>query len=229
MSNEQNDTLVSDAYRELAGETTPPELDERIMAMAEAAARPVKSLFPMWMRPVAWAATAVLAVAIVFQSMNVPESPAPVAAPPSAPKPAESIEEAFAPQDADLLEEAEELARARSGPDREQRLRKSQEITFDQATAGNSVAGDVDPVAETSAVREPAPESADVAGLASTSSLRQEKKELDDTIVCDDAARTTANDWFACVTDLRDAGRVEDADNEMRALLQQFPEFRPSR
>ncbi|MGH7336920.1 MAG: hypothetical protein ACREI7_05035, partial [Myxococcota bacterium] len=62
---------VSRRYRELDGDTVPPELDRRVLAEARAAASKNQSGGRAWMRwsaPVALAASAVLVVSIVIES-----------------------------------------------------------------------------------------------------------------------------------------------------------------
>lgn len=88
MSNEPyNDDKVSQAYRSLADEKTPVHLDRKILEMAAAEAQqPRYSRWMAWSRPLAWAATITLCLAItleltreqVFES--APETPAEVAA-----------------------------------------------------------------------------------------------------------------------------------------------------
>lgn len=58
---------VSDAYRGIANETTRPEIDDRIMAMARREARTPYGLARAWVRPVAWAATIALSLAFILE------------------------------------------------------------------------------------------------------------------------------------------------------------------
>jgi hypothetical protein len=84
---EATDRLVSETYRDLADERAPRPLDEKVLQMA-AAAKPAPSLAPGgWMKPVAWAATIGLSLAIVLELTQMPQtrpemdsrSPAPAA------------------------------------------------------------------------------------------------------------------------------------------------------
>ena len=238
MSNEhnENDQLVSETYRELASETTPVELDRKILAAA-AGAESRRSTFPMWMRPVAWAATAVLAVAIVFESTENPQfdqaapestAPAPKLEMPAASHEAE-IDEVFTERDSDLLEEAEELARSRVGPNQRDDYRKTQD-----APARHEATPRVEIETRSAKVEVQAedPEAQIDAGamfFASDAAPGPEEKELGDAQLCDEKARETASDWYACIVEFRDAGHVELANREMLSLLEEFPDFQPNK
>ena len=239
MSNEhnENDKLVSETYRELASETTPVELDSKVLAAAAAGAKPRRSAFPMWMRPVAWAATAVLAVAIVFETTESPQfdlatpestAPSPKSEIPSASGEAE-IDEAFTAIDSDLLEEAEELARQRVGPNQRDEFRKAQD-----APAENAATPRVEVESRSAKVKVQtddveAQTDASAAYFASAAAPTVEKKESGDAELCDEKARATASDWYACIVQSRDAGLTEEADQEMLALLEEFPDFQPNK
>ena len=61
------DAVVADVYRELANERTPRHLDDKVLRMAAREGRTRYSLVRGWMRPVAWAATIALSLAIVME------------------------------------------------------------------------------------------------------------------------------------------------------------------
>jgi len=71
-SDARADALVSQAYRDLAGERTPEHLDRTILRAAAKEARPRYSRFIAWTRPMAWAATVMLSVALVLEVANTP-------------------------------------------------------------------------------------------------------------------------------------------------------------
>lgn len=223
-----NDPRVSEEYRAIATETTPPELDSKILSMAADEARPRYGLARAWSRPLAWAATIGLSLAFVLEmsqlgDVNAPvvdadiantleervvedqaagrtsdvsqlrqeldkRSDAPAAAKVGSPAAAEpepaldgtSVSDDFAASDMSLLREAEEQARARSGPAR-------------------AVAVD-----------------AEIAAFA------EKKEQLE---YCDSAARLSASTWYACIKDLRESGQADDADRELEALHLKFPDF----
>jgi len=68
----ETDKRVSDSYRELANERAPDHLNRAILRRAGAAARPKFSLTRAWTRPLAWAATIALSVALVLEVSKVP-------------------------------------------------------------------------------------------------------------------------------------------------------------
>lgn len=66
------DQTVSRAYREISDERAPEHLDRAILAKAARAARPRYARSRAWTRPLAWAATIALSVAIVLELTQVP-------------------------------------------------------------------------------------------------------------------------------------------------------------
>jgi hypothetical protein len=67
MSTEQDTRRVSDAYRDIAKEASPANLDDKVMAMARQEARTRYGLARAWIRPVAWAATIGLSFAFILE------------------------------------------------------------------------------------------------------------------------------------------------------------------
>ncbi len=66
------DAEISARYRELAQERTPEHLDKAVLRAAAEAARPRYSRLRSWTRPLAWAATVVLSVALVLEVSKLP-------------------------------------------------------------------------------------------------------------------------------------------------------------
>jgi hypothetical protein len=66
------DALVTRTYRETAGESAPEHLNRAILEEAAHASRPLYSRLISWTRPMAWAATVVLSVALVLEVTNAP-------------------------------------------------------------------------------------------------------------------------------------------------------------
>lgn len=113
-----SDPLVTEHYRQIANETTPAGVDRAVLDRAVVAARPRYARLRMWSRPVGWAATIALSVAIVLQLTRAPETPVPTADPGrearSEVRPSAADE--LVPLESRMLREAEELARMQSGP-----------------------------------------------------------------------------------------------------------------
>jgi len=68
------DALVTRTYREIADERVPEHLDRSILKEAAREARPRYSRAIAWTRPMAWAATIMLSVALVLEVTKVPSS-----------------------------------------------------------------------------------------------------------------------------------------------------------
>lgn len=267
---QETDDRITRAYRELATERTPVHLDRAVLGRARSAVRPRYSRLRSWTRPLAWAATVMLSVAIVLQIGDVPgpagivydepatalheevseahvpaleaaedgpsdkpssvqfdESPAamPARSPNTAtdvrddaalgraasdeaiPEPAserrqraklvqepkleqqpaapEAPADAFAPRDADMLQRAAEMARTRSGENRD---------TASQDSADGAI------------------------GLSSLD-FRNEPRS------CDETATQTAETWLECIAQLEEAGFVDAAVLERKLLREVFPDF----
>jgi len=243
------DAEVSKTYREIATERAPASLNERVLRAANARTGHGYSRTISWLRPMAWAATIGLCLAIVVELNDVSqlgeplperraiqpasspekavtkakEPPAGLAAPlaqgridqpsedkrgrstpaaatldmlerdeaPStaAPEPArENLREyvdtsGFEVDDAPILEEAEELARMRDGPNQE----------------------------------------ADAVTPSLASRFAQQEAAI--SLRCDDDVRATPDSWFECIEGLEDAGFEAAANEELAELKEAFPEF----
>ena len=119
MTTNTDDKRVTSAYRELANEQAPAELDAKVLAMAAREARTRYGWTRAWIRPVAWAATIALSLAFFLEISQLDEAPVLPKPPPPAAKEAgdqdEAASDAFAAEDMRLLREAEEQARLREG------------------------------------------------------------------------------------------------------------------
>jgi hypothetical protein len=110
---DDRDELVSNTYRELGAPKTPLHLDQTILRMASDDDRRSglrNTLTLAWMKPVAWAATIGLSLAIVLELTEVPTA----AVLPDNPPSAQSVREDFKPQDADAMDKLENQARMQS-------------------------------------------------------------------------------------------------------------------
>jgi hypothetical protein len=199
MTTNIDDKRVSSAYRELANEQPPAELDEKILAMAADEARTRYGFTRAWIRPVAWAATIALSLAFLLEMSQLDE--APVLPAPPAPvagqtrEQAQSADDAFVAEDMELLQEAEEQARMRGGEAR------AIEVLADSPVAA-------------------APEAAMLQKAAPAASKAVSSAH------CDDEARSTPDSWYACILELRATGHADAAAGELETLLEAFPDFR---
>ena len=224
MTTETNnsDTRVSEAYRALATETTPQELDDTILKMAASNVPTRYALVRGWLRPLAWAATIGLSLAFILEIsryQDMPVAPAPVM---------ENVQMRAISPDTALNSNDEDIA--------SRKLNKH----ADAPIAGKAVAPSADsamPAAMESAVQR-LDIATDGAGILpeaeETMRLRAsqarpvaspaEKKEQAEH--CDAAARAAAESWYSCVEGLRENGLADAARQELDALLIEFPDFR---
>jgi hypothetical protein len=241
------DELVSDTYRELDAPNTPEHLNQAILRMASDDGRRVgirNALHLAWMKPVAWAATIGLSLAIVLELTEVP-----TAAVRSDNVPAvQSVKEDFQPQDSDAMDRLEDLARSRSDlpmrtiiAEEEGRAIKAQESkakleqTASEPALEEAVTHELenlipDAKSPASAMAAPAPaarkRSADEATIGATASFAAaslERQESDVADSCDSATRQTFESWTNCIEELRVAGANTSADREYEALILEYP------
>ena len=206
--NEDRDRLVRDTYKALANERAPDRLNNQVLRQAADAGRSRYSLTRAWTRPVAWAATIGLSLAIVLEFTRLPqtESDAVGISAPEKPMPAEhgatatapdvSMDE-FAPRDMTVLRDAENMARVQAGANQ----------------APVAVRG----AAETAR--------AEADSTVASSTAVSEKKELESDYVCPEALRESAESWFACIEQLRTDGLADRAADEYEKFRRIFPDF----
>lgn len=247
MSSESNhskqDPLVSGIYKELAGERAPDHLDKQVLRMAAREGRTRYSLARAWTRPVAWAATIGLSLAVVLELSRLPqievEAPALEArtdVPASIPPADRSIEakvkddmpaakrsdalslDAFAPQGTAVLREAENRARAQEGPTIQVPAAAPVELVrkAEPAEALVESAEGPEPVEEALAD--------DVSAVASFAVVGR-KKELETNLACPALVRESAETWFECIKNMRETGPIELAEKEYEEFHRIFPDF----
>jgi len=230
MTNERDmndvDELVSATYRELADERAPEHLNRAVLRLAAAGGakpRAGAGWISAWMKPVAWAATIALSLAIFLEFSELPTGVSPQDAVQPA---AEAVRQEVVPTvTSDLNEPA-------NGPDvdtytaaapgtklpaaRKQVLREDS-VAIAESRARISDDADM-PARSSNFVAE---ELASIPIAAGTAAL--EKKEADIADDCDSAARLTAASWLACIKDLYTAGDSEAAEREQKAFADEFP------
>lgn len=228
--NQDIDPRVSDAYRDLAAETTPPELDRTVLSMAAGNVRSRYGKARAWVRPVAWAATIGLSLAFILELSQVPDSE-PLSAGGSDGDTFEVLE------DRGGSDEAAARAKSDTAVRREREKRADAPAAMTPGTppsAGEPALGQ-DPAsagfdADDMGLLEEAEEQARLqsgetrpAARAAEFSALVEKKESADG--CDAEARASAQAWYACVESLRESGLSDLAAVELEALRAEFPDF----
>lgn len=194
------DELVSQTYREHSVEQAPERLNQEILSMAaDNASRGSRTnfLFAAWTKPLAWAATIGISLAVVLELSQVPGSSVDIAAPA-----AESIREEFARQRTDVLDEARKQASQESGQNQNASL--ADEVTLQDADV--AIIGKQN---EFSKLVRPVPAA--------------EKTQPDVERPCDAITRESAEDWLRCIEELREAGAVDAANREYEAYFLEYP------
>jgi len=224
MSTETNnsDTRVSEAYRALATETTPHELDDTILKMAANNVPTRYALVRGWLRPVAWAATIGLSLAFILdisRYQDNPVAPAPVT---------EKVERRAISQDAAVITTDEDIVSRKvnkyadapvTGKALAPRADSAKPAAMETAVSGLDIATDAaGTLPETEATVRLR------ASKAQPAASPVEKKEQAE--YCDATTRTTAESWYACVEGLKEDGLADAARQELDALLLKFPDFR---
>ena len=232
MTTESNDidSHVADAYRDLASEKTPVELDRAILSMAAGTQRSPYGKARAWVRPVAWAATIGLSLAFVLEL-----SQAPYKAPLSA---GGSDGDTF-----EILEEGVLSEEAAAPPKSDPAMRQEREKRSDNpaATGLSAPPAAVEPAPDQDSAsadfevddmnllqeaeqraRLQAGESRPAARAAEFSARLENKEQVDS---CDADARSAAETWYACIEALRESGLSDMAAVELETLLAEFPDF----
>ena len=254
MTNERDmndvDELVSATYHELADEQTPERLDRAVLEMA-AGKRPRSSAgtfwLSAWMKPIAWAATIALSLAIVLEFTEVPNGSDRMGIAPPA---AESVQDEFSPQNTQVLGRAERRANLQAGPTVEEEPAPATTIVLPkkaEETKINAVAASA-PGANVPAARKKAVRDDDSGEVDWSARLREEKSEpmpsnnfvraaapLKDIAIeqsadmavaaadCTPEARLTAESWLACIKVMRTGGAADAAEREYKAFADEFP------
>ncbi len=233
MTTDANNPEVTRAYRDLATETTPAKLDDKILDMAAREARPRYGVARAWIRPVAWAATIGLSLIIVLEVTRM------------APPVAEDLqaEPALERQSADEAPAPARGERAKREDAAESPAAAAPVLADTPANPGGGGAEEMHPrPAESKETRAAELDDAD-AFVAKDLQMLEEAEEqarhragevasfaavsvdVTATSPCDEIARASADSWYECIEELRDAGESEAADNELEALQLAFPDF----
>lgn len=235
MTNERDtfegNELVTETYRELGVEKAPEHLNQTILKMASDGSGKAGSrngLFAIWMKPVAWAATIGLSLAIVLELTQVPTA----AVRPDTVPPVDSVAEEIIMEDAAagdvevFSREAKGKMEAVSAP---ARLTPSPATT---ATATPASAPAVSPEVAAAAEKETrlrlsarkrAADSVAADEAMASFALLAEQNDADLAGSCEPEIRLSAKDWLECIDNLRQTGKKEAADREYEAFILEYP------
>jgi len=234
------DPSVSATYRQLANETTPASLDEKVLHRAAALPRAGSSLGRAWMKPVAWAATIGLSLAIVLEMTQLPQAPLDIdAVTPPAPTDARP-----APAPASLEPAAAEESRS-TKPTRH----RSETGAIEESKAQPMVpAAAPEPASAPEAKR--APEAARPKVIESTElqeladgdltpagrsdaaygnaalAVSAKRMLLEQPLaLCPETVREVAEDWYQCIEAQRNAVSPARIAAELEEFQKRFPNF----
>ncbi len=179
---------MSAAYRDLATEESPPELDRRVLQMAKqgAATGTGANWLNARIRPLAFVVTAGLSLALIVQLSNAPTF--------DIPEPVQPGDEAISQRPGSAFEDA-----ARETAEQIRRLEAESETPVSRDDAGMTPAASSD-------------------AAASDSLLPAEDR-------CTETQRADSGAWWQCIRDLERRGLTQAAEQELRALLEAFPQF----
>ena len=247
------DETVSRTYREVADERTPEHLDRAVLAEASRAARPRYARSRAWTRPLAWAATITLTVAIVLELTQVPEpedaffeqqTPAlddaadPAAGTAAAPAEAEAPASNAPGRSGDVLPRAPgktSLMQKTAAP-----MATEADADRRQAVAPETVAEPATAPVDTAAFEV---EDKELLNRADEMAEMQYSKSREETVAPGQAARfragalaTTAEacpeevrrdpqDWLECIRALEETGMEAEAEAQKRLLKEAYPAF----
>ena len=235
MTNDRDNTTadpsVSATYRQLADERAPASLDEKVLHRAAAEPRISSGIGRTWMKPVAWAATIGLSLAIVLEMTQLPQAPldvtvmappaptneppmqAPASVEPAAAKESRNTKPSRHRSESGAIEESKALPMAPApaitpAPAQPQDL----ESTDLQPLEGDDMAPDA--------------RSDEVAGTAAFA-VRAERLLLKQPpALCPETVREVAEDWYQCIEAQRSGVPSARIAEELEEFRKRFPNFR---
>jgi len=255
MSNDRHqDEQISAVYQDLARERVPEHLDDSVLRMAKAnAERPRYSRWVAWSRPLAWAATVALCLAITleFTQVQAPDDlasesiPAEIAAPASlrAPELQKDKREQTSEQDMDQQFNFNE-----SMSDAISAETMSSEKISPARSAAKQTANEPDPagrmrqsgdLAEAESIEEVAVAPAMAIEVKEASEMRRESGSISAGYAassglaadmpideCSEENRAEPESWLECIDELEASGDVEAASRQRENLIEVFPDFK---
>ncbi len=202
----ETDETVSATYRELSREGAPDHLNEKVLQQAaEKALRPRYSRSIMWTRPLAWAATVGLCLAIVLEVTRVPTP------------------EIVMTEDATDFLEAEQPASLVTEEAQAPVHQRPEALKDMKSQLGRSAAKQ--------AANEPNREMVDAdmrqrSGAISALAVSADSTDSEATNECPDEIRVDPVTWLACIVDLEERGDTETALRQREDLKEAFPQFK---
>lgn len=238
-TNNDRDDKVSEAYRAYSDEATPEYLDRAILR--EAAAVSGKGFwhqFYTWRRPLAFAATLVLGVTLVYDmQIAMRESETPFSLGPGLPdsddsRPEQDASIQFAPGERQADRDAtQDSTRSNVAPSTNGA--PARKMSAPQAAAAEAVMLEPEALENRRRAEEvlKKEQQDSVAGLATQRAATPAASALASPAAavakaCRDDQYASAESWLRCIEQLRAAGEHIRADEEWLRLQEQFPDFR---
>jgi len=220
------DSVVSARYRATASESSPVQLDRKILQEATLEVSFGAKQFPLvsWLRPVTFLATAGLCVALLLEFAEYQDYAGPLSAPvdvlETAPEfssdrtlPAPSVAE-------ENIEPTKNVASPGSSPASPDR---SLDNAIDFRRAASDTAGQVRAIESAAdATLQEMPRDVPKQALAASDS---ESQVAD--LRCTDEQRRDAQRWWLCIEQLRSTGLETQAQIEAQSFRDEYPEFSP--
>ena len=227
----ETDALVTRTYREAANERAPDHLNQAVLKEAASAARPRYSRLMSWTRPMAWAATVMLSVALVLEMTRAPV--------PQSVTPHENAArfEAEAPEldvsgDAPEKAQIQETRVPEAQPEQAFRKRANdnqapaqERVAPQPSSADEFKVKDVDMLIQAEEMARMQSEDKREANQYFTAAASGAVGRADEAPACDEPARTTPESWLECIENLEDAGLIETASEQRDQLKSAFPDF----
>jgi hypothetical protein len=249
-SGADDDTGVTQAYRDTKDERAPDALNRAILEQAAKAARPRYSRIRLWTRPMAWAATVMLSVAIVLQLTQTP-TPDEIGFDRDALEPAEQLEETVGTvQKTEALRSTAKQVAPAASPEVRQReqqakatmVEPAERSLADQQPAARAPSSAIQAISEVdnsafefkdqdiANMRESETREAIVAEelpqpIAADMAYAGAASESNVPDRCDETATATPETWLQCITALEEAGLADAAGEERERLTAAFPDF----
>lgn len=239
---EFGDARVSSAYRDLGRPASPEHLDALVMQRATASVRSPLGNLMAWSRPLAWAATIAVCLAVVLELQRGPEPDGILPevsevgavasdgalsreAPAPALRSAEMQPSSAAPSVPALAEEERSAAAPVVESKRQEQFAQpaARRPTLADAPPRefDSTVGESADNARAVTVDEPAQDAA-AAGVAAQATIEAFAEPS-----CDPEARKEPDAWLSCIERLEQQGATAAAERERDSFAEAFPEFLP--
>lgn len=254
MSNDRNhDEQVSATYQDLAKERAPKHLDDTVLRMARGnTERPQYSRWMAWSRPLAWAATVALCLAITLEVTQVttPDDmatetiPAKLAAPAAAiaPELQKDKREQLSEQDMDQqLKAVDSMSDSMADAISSEKLspaRSAAKQTANEPAQAGRMRQSADLAKEESIEEFIAAPATDLE-VKAASELRRENGSVSAGYAvshalaadmpadeCSEESRAEPESWLECIDALEASGDVDAASRQREILIEVFPDFR---